>query len=407
MHVLLLGWIIRGVSRLTGSYNAGIAVYMILQIIIVSGCFSYMLTFLKRCGVKRWIVAIGTLFMAIFPTINMFVCCSVKDVYFSAGVILFTTLLLESFRNEEEFWKRWNRKLLSVLSVLLILFFRNNGIYAFSIFLVLFIFLFRKQWKKWWPIFMAALLVFGLFTLVTNKMLDVKKGALAEMLSVPIQQLARTYMQAQDSFSEEDRDLLYSLIPKSVLELYNPELSDPVKANFLEDNFRKSPIKYISLWARTGINNLDVYMNSFLANTYGYWYPDTVLNGYRGVHIVDKIYRDSSYFACVTEMPGTRIHLLPALERFYEKISLEIYQQKLPVISMLFSPGFWHWFYAFLALYLLLAGYRKQAFALGVMGLVYLTVLLGPIVLVRYVLYFFFGMPLGLALLFDTKAVYS
>ncbi len=120
---------------------------------------------------------------------------------------------------------------------------------------------------------------------------------------------------------------------------------------------------------------------------------------------MDKIYEDSSYFACVTERHGKRVHLLPALERFYEKISLEIYQQKLPVISMLFSNGFWYWFYLFVALYLLLAGYRKQVFSLNMMGMVYLTVLLGPIVLIRYVLYFFFGVPLGPALLFDAKAV--
>lgn len=405
MHVLLLGGIIRVVRRLTDSYNTGIAAYMILQIVVISGCFSYMLTFLKRCGVRRWVVMAGTLFMALFPTINMFACCSVKDVYFSAGIVLFTTLLLESFKNSEGFWKRRSKKLLALLSVLLILFFRNNGIYAFVIFLALFVFLCRKQWKKWRLVLMSALLIYGLATSAANRILDVKKGELAEMLSVPIQQLARTHMQAKDSFSEEELTLLYSLIPQSILELYNPELSDAVKVNFLEDNFKASPLEYISLWVRAGMRNFDIYVNSFLANTYGYWYPDTVLNGYRGARIVDKEYKDSSYFACVTETPGVRVHLVPVLEKFYEKVSLEIYQQKLPVISMLFSVGFWHWFYMFLALYLLLTGYRKQVVALSVMGLVYLTVLLGPIVLVRYVLFFFFGVPLGLALLFDAKAV--
>lgn len=72
---------------------------------------------------------------------------------------------------------------------------------------------------------------------------------------------------------------------------------------------------------------------------------------------------------------------------------------------MLFSPGFWHWVYLFLALYLLVTRCRRQILSLAVIGLLYLTVLLGPIALVRYVLYMFFAVPLVLALLFDAKTV--
>ena len=45
-----------------------------------------------------------------------------------------------------------------------------------------------------------------------------------------------------------------------------------------------------------------------------------------------------------------------------------------------------------------------SVYAFVLMGIIYLTVLLGPTAIVRYVLYFFFCAPLVLALLFDTKA---
>ena len=153
-----------------------------------------------------------------------------------------------------------------------------------------------------------------------------------------------------------------------------------------------------------GLTRPDIYVNSFLMNTYGYWYPDTVIDGYAGKWNVDREYEESSYFAFTTEMPGVRKSLIPVLEQFYEKISLEIYQQQLPVVSMLFSVGFWHWVFLFVVMYLCAIKYKKQAVALSVMGLVYLTMLLGPIALVRYVLYWFFSAPLFLALLFDTVA---
>lgn len=404
VHVLLLGWILRIVYRLVQSYNAGIAVYLILQIIVVSGCFTYMLDFLRRIGVRRSLRITGILFLALFPTVSMFLCCTTKDVYFSGGIVLFSTLLLEMARDGKAFWNMRGKKILFVLASLLILFFRNNGIYAYIIFLLFFGFVYKQYWKKWLPVLAGVFLSYSIVTGALNVVFHVERGEIAEMLCVPMQQLARVHAEAGETFSEEEKEILYTLIPEVILDNYNPKLADNVKVNFLEDNFKASPGQYISLWAKMGLRRPDIYVNSILANTYGYWYPDTVLDGYTGKWIVDREYGDSSYFAFTTEMPGVRNSLLPWLEKFYEKISLEIYQQNVPVLSMLFSIGFWHWIYVFAAVYLLIMKHKKQAFALLFMGLVYLTVLLGPIALVRYVLYFFFCAPLLLSLIFDTKA---
>lgn len=405
LHVLLLGWTLRFVYHFSQSYNAGIFIYTLMQMLVLSACFSYEISFLRNSGVKRWICNLGTVFMALFPTVSMFVCCSTKDTLFSGGVILLTTLLLEAARDAELFWNSRLKKFLFSIAALFILFFRNNGIYALIPFLFFFGILYKKIWKKWLPTVVVTLLVFTVSTQGLILAFHAKKGPLAEMFCVPMQQLARVYIQEGETFSEEDSEILYSLIPQVILEDYNPKLADMVKRNFLEDNFKASPGKYISLWFRTGLKHFDIYVNSFLENTYGYWYPDTIPDGYRGIWTANRQYEDSSYFAFATEPPGQRASLLPALERFYEKISLEIYQQKVPVISMLFSIGFWHWIYLFTALYLLITRHRKQAFSLSLIGLLYLTVLLGPIVLVRYVLYLFFAVPLILALLFDPVAL--
>ncbi len=405
LHVLLLGWTIRIVYHLTQSYNAGIAVYILMQMAVLSACFAYMMTFLKRIGVRRWVFRAGMLFLALFPTVSMFVCCSTKDALFSGGVVLLTTLCLEMARDTESFLASGRKKVLLAAAMLLILFFRNNGIYALVIFLIFFGVAYRDVWKRWIMPIVSAFLIFILVSAGLSAALHAKKGPLAEMLCVPIQQLARVYMQAGDTLTKEEEEILFNLIPQVILEDYNPKLADVVKLNFLEDNFKKEPGKYIGLWFRLGMRHPDIYVNAFLENTFGYWYPDTVLDGYRGIWAAGRQYEDSSYFAFGTEAPGQRRHLIPALETFYEKISLEIYQQKVPVIAMLFSPGFWHWVYLFLALYLLVTRCRRQILSLAVIGLLYLTVLLGPIALVRYVLYMFFAVPLVLALLFDAKTV--
>lgn len=405
VYVIFLGWLLRIVYRVTQSYNAGIALYIIFQMLVLSGIFAYMLSFLRRIGVKNWICNLGTAFLALSPTVSMFVCCSTKEGFFAGGVIFLTTLLLELARDEEQFWQSKQKKICFIAACLLILFFRKDGIYALTIFLVLFAISHRKCWKQWCISVVSIFLIYVVTTQGLMLAFDFTKSPLGEMLCVPMQQLARAYTEEKDSFTEEDLETLFSMIPQVILENYNPKLADNVKINFLEDNFKADPGKYISLWFRTGKTHFDVYVNSFLMNTYGYWYPDTVLDGYRGKHTADVEYGDSSYFAFSTENPGVRVHLLPFLERFYERISLEIYQQKVPIISMLFSIGFWHWVYLFTAMSLFVKGYRKQVFALIPMGLEYLIILLGPIVLVRYVLYLFFGVPLVLALLFDAETV--
>ena len=405
LHVLLLGWTLRAVYHFTQSYNAGILLYLLVQMGVLAACFSYEISFLRSIGVKRWICNLGTVFLALFPTVSMFVCCTTKDTLFSGGVILFTTLLMEMARDEETFWASGLRKVLLAVSMLFILFFRNNGFYALIVFLFFFAVVYRKCWKKWLPTVTVTLLVFIVATQGLIAAFHAKKGPLAEMLCVPIQQLARVYNEAGSQLTEEDSEILYSLIPQVILEQYNPKLADMVKLNFMEDNFKGSPGKYISLWFRLGIKHFDIYVNSFLANTYGYWYPDTVIDGYRGIWVADRQYEDSSYFAFTIENPGQRMSFIPPLARFYEKLSLEIYQQKLPVVSMLFSPGFWHWIYVFAGAYLLIFRYKRQAFSLALIGLLYLTVLLGPIALVRYVLYMFFAAPLILALLIDPDTI--
>ena len=127
--------------------------------------------------------------------------------------------------------------------------------------------------------------------------------------------------------------------------------------------------------------------------SYGYWYPDAVINVYQGNRVHTFTYEDSSYFGFETEHPGTRQSKLPWLEEEYRKMSLELYQQKVPGLSMLFSPGFLFWIYAFFMGYYLKKGQMGTVVPLLLILLLWLTALLGPTYLVRYVLILWFALP--------------
>ncbi len=88
---------------------------------------------------------------------------------------------------------------------------------------------------------------------------------------------------------------------------------------------------------------------------------------------------------------------IPILRDIYYNISRETTINKIPIISMMFSLGAMFWGVLICLWYNI---YKKRKTILVILSLILLlqlTVLLGPMVLVRYVLILFFAFPLLLA----------
>ena len=132
-------------------------------------------------------------------------------------------------------------------------------------------------------------------------------------------------------------------------------------------------------------------MNSFLINTVDFWYPGAVIDGYR-----DE-YGRSSYFDYRVSIPGEEISCLPGVHRYYERISSDPEMQKIPFMFLLLSPGW----YLVMAMVIFFRWWRNRKYTLMIPGLVFLltmlTVLPGPMALVRYVLIFYYAFPVLLA----------
>ena len=156
-------------------------------------------------------------------------------------------------------------------------------------------------------------------------------------------QLARTYAYEPDAFTQEDREVLFRYLPEDALQRYTPKVSDGVKISFSNAAYEENSGDFWKLWARMLIHHPLSYANAWLMTSYGFWYPDAVIDVYRGNTVFTYTYEDSSYFGYEVEEPGTRASLLPMLDELYRRMSLTVFQQKVPFISMLFSPGFLFW----------------------------------------------------------------
>ena len=408
VHVLLLGGIICAGNKLFGSYNAGIACYMIFQMVILSGCFTWVMDLLRKKGAPRWLRAAGTLYFAFFPVIQMYVLCSAKDTLYSAAMLMSIALLCQAAKERETFFSEKKKLLALGGSLCLMALMRHNGLYILLL-MIPALAAFSGKGRRLRAAFvgLAALLLACGINTGLKAVFFAQDTENQEMLTVPIQQLARTWTLSPESFTEKEAETLLSFLPEDALARYTPKLSDPVKISFQNETYAEDPSAFWKLWLSIGRKAPASYLNAWLLTCYGFWYPDAVIDGYRGNTVFTFTYGESSYFGYETELPGERRSFFPWLDRLFEKMSLELFQQRLPAVSMLFSPGFLFWMYAAGIGFLFRKKRFLQSAAFLPAGLNWLTVLLGPACLVRYVLVFWFALPVLALVVSEGKLCYT
>ncbi len=391
VHVLFLGGLTEGMYSLTGSYNAGIAVYTFLQMFILSNVLAYSLSFLREFHVPdifRWF---ALLFYGLSPVIQLFSVSATKDVLFSAAQLMFMMDLFRIGCRRDSFWENPRRVAAFGIKAFLTMILRNNGFYIVVFTLVILAAVCRRQWRRLLPMLFGVGALYGAYVGPLYSVLHVSPGGVEETLSVPLQQMARVHKYEYESLESQDLELLYRAVPKENLDSYRATVSDYVKKGFIREGFEENKQELFILWCKWGIEHPLIYLNSFLINTVDFWYPNAVVDGYR--------FNDGrgSYFDYQVSEPGEEIILLPGVHEYYEAISLDPEVQRRPFRFLVLSPGWYLLMTAMIFVYLWRC--RRSAFLLaGVMFLLsFLTVLAGPMALVRYVLIFYFAFPILLS----------
>ena len=402
-HVLLLGGFVCAGNAFFDSYNIGIALYTLCQMLFLSGVFSYTVSYIREKIKNKYIIWGMIGFYGFFPVIPMYAVCSSKDTIFTGAFLIVTIKMLQMFENTGEFFENKGNVAFFMASAVIMMLFRNNGFYAYVVwgFVVFLAYLLRKINKR--DCLKVILIMFSsiVIFLGCSKILTVatkaEQGGKQEMLTVPIQQMVRTYLYSPETYTEEEKELLFKVIPQEELHLYTPRLSDLLKSKFDNQKFQENKEEFIKLWVKVGVRKPMIYLNAWLMTSYGYWYPDAVINVYGGIGRYTFTYQDSSYFGFETEYPGIRESKFPWLEEQYRKISLELFQQKVPGVSMLFSPGFLLWCFLFFVFFFLKNKEWNRTLGLAGILLLWLTAVLGPTYLVRYVLILWFALPVIIA----------
>lgn len=422
-HVLYMGGIIQAVHKITGDYNIAIAVFTLAQMTFISIVMGFLVKELNKKTLNTVWSYIFSLYLGIFPVLVMYALCSAKDGVFAAALMLVFVYVRRIVSDPVSFVKSPVQIVLFVLSSALMMLMRSNGMHAYIVFsFIFFIILLTQDIKRAKDkntshlpdnkpenkksnsctsviILLACIFSVAIY-IVSNKGLLTAVHASdygsREMLTVPIQQLARVYSYEQDQMTDEEIDSLLTYLPETALSHYNPKCSDLVKLDFNEEAFSKDPASFINLWIKLGLKHPVAYVNAWFMTSYGMWYPGAVIDGYKGNEVFTFTYGDSSYFGYETELPGVRDSKIPFIDSIYRFISLDPTIQRIPVVRMLFSPGFMLWCMLFILGYFLYIKKGQYTVPYLLSLIVILTCLLGPISLVRYSYYLWILVPIGI-----------
>ncbi|MDR0963034.1 MAG: DUF6020 family protein [Clostridium sp.] len=382
MHTWLMGYFYN-LGEDIGNISLGFSGYTILQMLIVTASFAYALHYLRKRNVPTWIRVLTLLFFALFPLNPAFSITATKDVLFAAFFLFFTVYIFRYLDQERFGPKEW---IPFFIFGILTLQFRKNAVYAVLFMMVLYAFR-RQAWRQKW-VFLVFLLTVVMGSRITDhqliKALNADDwGSRREMLSVPLQQMARVASYHRNDLTDDWYDEITMYMTPYGIGEYNPYLSDPVKNTANEFLLRDNTLNFFKLWAKIGLHFPGEYIESFYTNTMGYWYPGEpsyiIADGVNGVSLHHTLIEEGEKGEIVK-----RDYFKP-MNIIYSYLFLVGKGQEVPVLGFLCRPVLYVWI---LVIYSLVCFYRKDRksllYALLPIGYV-LSCFMGPTASLRYV----------------------
>lgn len=379
-HALVIS-IAMNIGKLLGNYTTGIAIYSIAQMIFTACVFSYAIYYMAKKNVNIWIRLICLAFFALYPPFAAYSVTMWKDVPFGLMMVLFTIDIVELITNKEEFLKSKRKNITFIIIMILTFLFRNNGIYV-VVLTMSFMILASKNYRKR----MSVICVIVILSYIIVKgpifnILNIQEGGVKESLSIPLQQFARITKYQGDKLTQEEKDAIYEFLPVNDLaERYNPELSDPVKNKFNNEAWKNDKMNFFKLWGKLCLKYPKDAIESFLCNSYGYWYPEA-----KGVVIsydfVDYTQYENIFEAKLAEkVKEVKYEKSPIVKiQLIDDIKEEIDNRSIPVVSLLFSIGLFIWMLIMCIGYVIYKKKYKYLLAYVPMIMLWLTTLASPV----------------------------
>lgn len=404
IHTYLMTFFIKLGQVLFGSSETGFALYTLFQMLYCACVLAYIATELYKYSASKLLFIVAILLFGLFPVFPILAISATKDTIFSITFALSGLQLLKFTINTKDITSSKSQLALTFLSLLITSLFRNNGLYAVVLVLIILaITLLRNNnWNT--SILAIGTLAMTLFLgLVFPKFISVGGGSsIAEMLGIPIQQIGRTLTTYPADSLNGERDNAIGYVPG--WKNYNQYIADELKFYAdTSDRISRDPKGFIETWIQIGLQKPRCYLNAAIAMTEGYWNPffhynsNEMLKAYLSFNhwyisedkalLCDEHLSLPAYVQIQNAKEWLVIErnsFLPKLEKMIERIAYFPPWTETGITNALFSTGtillmFW------MLIVMSFENKNSSALFLILLNLTYLaTVLLGPVYQIRY-----------------------
>lgn len=332
--------------------NVGYSIYTLGQMIAFIVAFSCIIATLYRFKVNHTLLKISLVLYAIIPVFPLYSLLIGGDSFFSVFFLFYMLGILWIFGTKGAVLKNNKFMIAMILEIFLMAASKNQGVYVAAAMFLFCIIYFSKYRVRIAVCMVIPIILFqfgycGAFFKVA-KIAGVGKQ---EALSVCFQQTARYVKYHGDEVTKPEKEAIDKVLKYKVIgEQYDPNLSDPVKKTFKTESTSEDLKNYFKIWLSMGLKHPGEYVQSFIANTYQYYYLE--FRNKRGLYLKPEImdfYIGKRPWVQESEqiqklIRKLQVHIPDSLKPVREKGVLAIDTvRRFPVVSWFINPGVVTW----------------------------------------------------------------
>ncbi len=257
---------------LFGSPNGAMALYSVLQILMMATCFAYVLMTLYHAGVHKCLIAVIFVLYALMPYNIVYSISMYKDVPFSISVLLAIVSMYRMMRKISE--KRMLDQAVFILGIIGICFSRTNGFALVLVSLVFWLPFVIKYSRKFLIVLLVLLVIVGVLTGPVIDALGVTPAETSEAFALPLQQMARVVCSGCPLTPTQETLLSRIFDMENLPDIYVEWCADPIKWQVRENDnayFSTHLTEYLKLWVELGVEYPLEYFKAWVEQTKGYW----------------------------------------------------------------------------------------------------------------------------------------
>lgn len=426
-HTLLMAGCILLGNTIFGTYDAGLSMFCWLQAVSLATALAYGAhrALAWRCPV--WVVAIGYGAIVFNPVVQTYAFTTAKDSMFAAFFITVLILLTDMVR-DTSLLQKVSFIIVFVLAATGMSLMRKQGLLVLSMMLILALIIVHNWWQRLSIviIIVATFIISGIFPIMVSHITPIREDSSREILSLPSQQIVRTYMYDYDSLTNRQLQEIGRYYDLKQLESgrttsrpydegpigeyydlqtgtgYLAPLSDPTKGALREENFNNDSMGYLRMYFSVMKGHETDYIIAFLWGEIGYLYPTTkAFNRWTGLSPWNEFSLSIADGGTTNQISDYNVtSKLPSYLSWLHHGTWDMFKN-IPSLTFWVSPAFPFLILTFTVLLLLRRTGKRRYILVWLLPFVYWASLcLAPVMCIRYVVPIFFSAPILLTLPF-------